>query len=685
MKNNEIVNKASKNNSSRSGSVMMTLLSVILVSIIVTSSYLYLAIHSARLVEHQIDKHVARIHTDNALKFLRDQVAELMRENGIGLAKAEYDAKLKALEPVPNVGTEWNPGGVGDYSLEVSVLAVEHGGTVSGKGKGRGLAERSVETQPAIMAVGYSNKVTGTTMALSQIMQGTMEPFLRYAMFSFDDLDLSPAYGMTVEGPVHANGDIFLNASPKAGEYLSFNDTLTASGGIFIDQKGTKATLEEREWEAQQTLIVDADGVSRSFFDGSIIDHNHSGDEWVNKSVDRWMRQVMDKAHGVQEKAVPGDTSGTNSHVIVCLPRPGVEPLRKSVYFSERVQVPGDRGVYVKVKSDGLVEITHNGASAKDYVPLRGKVPKVVSGEGLYDPTPVYAAELPLVTGPDPLVDFVGIHHSRLYDPRQHPNTFNGETAELQNMAVVDVYMDRLLAYSGFYGNADLMYIEVEDPDVSGGWAEGTGAKPVVRLRNGQDLSDAVNGGLSIATHRGLYLEGDFNVINPENYSTMVMADNLTVLSVNWEDYDATSPYNLADTNNIAPGKRPNAKDTYINTAILSGDISVEARKVLKELAGTWRISGAGAQNLIRFSEHWGDGNKKFRYKGSYCLLWDARESNHTIGYGWYFKAPERFVTFDEQFLDIDPPGVPKVLSETPRARKELTWDEALALQELHN
>ena len=169
-----------------------------------------------------------------------------------------------------------------------------------------------------------------------------------------------------------------------------------------------------------------------------------------------------------------------------------------------------------------------------------------------------------------------------------------------------------------------------------------------VRVVNGIQLPPD---GLTVATARPLYVQGDFNETDKANLGTLntsatrpasLVADAITILSDNWSDANSTA----------AVGSR-NAASTTVNAALLTGVVETTAA----------HYSG-GMENFPRFLETWGSANV-FTYNGSMVKMFaslyatNAWNNNNNI-----YAPPKRNWAYDVNFDDSTklPPKTPSLL-----------------------
>jgi len=174
--------------------------------------------------------------------------------------------------------------------------------------------------------------------------------------------------------------------------------------------------------------------------------------------------------------------------------------------------------------------------------------------------------------------------------------------------------------------------------------ANGVGAKRGIRLKNGATIP---GGGLTVASGNPVYLQGDYNTgVNPPSNSgdpttpqasgytrqpCSVLADGVNVLSNAWNDANS--------------GTEPNATNTTVNTAIVSGIVP----------SANNNYSG-GAENFPRFLENWGSSHT-FTYYGSMIELYNSQQAIGKWGKANVYNPPSRQWYFDTNFRLTTPPG----------------------------
>ncbi len=168
-----------------------------------------------------------------------------------------------------------------------------------------------------------------------------------------------------------------------------------------------------------------------------------------------------------------------------------------------------------------------------------------------------------------------------------------------------------------------------------------------VRVSNGLELPAA---GLTLATGRPLYVQGNYNELDSANLGTTntsatrpasLVADAVTILSPNWSDANST---NLLKSRPAVP--------TTVNAAILTG--------VVETANGNY---SGGMENFPRFLETWGGGNI-FTYNGSMVKMFPSLYATNIWGKPNVYDPPKRNWAFDLNFYDATklPPLTPSLI-----------------------
>jgi hypothetical protein len=152
--------------------------------------------------------------------------------------------------------------------------------------------------------------------------------------------------------------------------------------------------------------------------------------------------------------------------------------------------------------------------------------------------------------------------------------------------------------------------------------------------------------GLTVATPRPLYVEGNFNAPNLTVGSTdtsktrpaSLVGDAISVLSKNWDD-----GANISNNNH-------GAGNTTVNAAFLAG--------IVPTTVGHY---SGGLENFPRFLENWS--GITLTYNGSMVVMFPSRYATGYWGSSSYYTPPNRAWAFDLNFLQLNrlPPCTPGV------------------------
>jgi len=568
-------------------------------------------------------------NTQRAIHYME---AKIIAENAVSVGAETFFQKLKKTPTIDH------------GSLQ---RGLNRSGLVRGI-KGRALTSRKASQGYMVDVVHFSNSRVGRTnlvdivVAAENTLSGTKVAFLAtykvvelsfldYAIFSDGIFELAPWPKMYIHGDVRVNDKIRIGA--KYGLY--FYDTLWSAAQVGV----VPAWRKNEATNAKKIFIVGDDGVARSFYyGGEVLDGSNPNWETVSRS--RWGEDVV--KGNVPALEVPTTTS--DNHVLI-EPRDIVNDDATLMREKLSWKATSSRGVVITVDRTGTVCYEERGNGIRH-------------------------AALPMIDIAEPISKDTG---NGVYELREYrvggkrvsgwidvDNSFMDGRETGAGVRVVNVYMDKLLEK---FPGKNIFYIEVEDengnltPFLDAKSANPSLRLPAVRIRNGNDISGAGNG-LTIATHRMAYIEGNYN--RADKVPALVAADNVTVLSNGWNDGFKGTP-------------RPNcALDTWYQAAFLVGGSSYRNSSPSESIEGF--------QNLVRYRENWGGLHKTYYYDGSYVKLFNSKETTGAANNA-YFRAPDRVITYNSDFVAHPPPGMPTALASPEIVQwHEIGWDEAQAL-----
>jgi len=165
---------------------------------------------------------------------------------------------------------------------------------------------------------GVANKYTivSSALSVSTPITNTIElraekvlvPLFQFAVFYEPDLEIHPGPFMTLEGRVHANGNLWLGSNNG----LDIESYLTAAGTIGHGRKPGSG----QSTGGGSVRIKDADDNWQDMknADGTWLDNSSS--DWIDSSLARWQGQVQDKDHGINDLYLPVSVSGDPIDII---------------------------------------------------------------------------------------------------------------------------------------------------------------------------------------------------------------------------------------------------------------------------------------------------------------------------------------------------------------------------------
>jgi len=295
-----------------------------------------------RLFLHMEARNAAEAALEYGAAQLRErfQAGAIFRPSELAPSKAPlqlWPSSNYAADPVYQAfdGTHVDTAGMqltgGEFPQEATTVFIP---TELGSNEGKWVDVRNVRIwseATARDARGHSVTAYGT-----MVFQIQNVPIFSHAIFYNMDLELHPGPEMTINGPVHANGNIYAVAKSP----LHFTDRVTTSQDFLVGMKlnpvdwsgvsgessqsgadvflrsgedgsgnityatpykGGTENLASSYWDSRSSIEYDADGeVSNNPFEG------HAGDNWHNFSENRWNGYLQTADHGVSDLSLVG-------------------------------------------------------------------------------------------------------------------------------------------------------------------------------------------------------------------------------------------------------------------------------------------------------------------------------------------------------------------------------------------
>ncbi len=605
------------NRNNKDGGAAIALLLFAMIIPLLVASYAFLSANNQKATQHAVLRMEAQVIAENIAAAAGASFYQELKQNPT-IHFATLEDRLKETMNWIRIQNISLSGVKIDEGYEMEILDFT--------------CSRIARTNQVDLVIAVSNNRTGVKVGLLVSYKVVEVSFLDYAIFSDGIFELAPWPKMDIYGDVRVNDLIRIGARDK----LRFHDTIFTSDRLDVIPAWGRSEANN----AQRLFTKASDGTLKSFYTDKVLDSENPN--WEVDSTARWGEdRVQTSGSSLQ---VP--SSATDNHVLI---EPRDVANDDSSLEREKLAWKAARpgGVMITVASDGSVSYEKNGNGV-----IKPALPKVdLAVPKSKDPsTGVYKLTRYTVGG------------KKVRGWVEVDDTFQDGRETSKGVRVVNIYMDRLIKK---FPAENLFYVQVEDEDANltpyleAKQNNASLKLPAVRIRNGHNIS-ATATGLTVATHRMAYIEGNFNKVN--KISALVAADNVTVLSNGWKDSNKST-------------KRPGGTlDTYYNAAFLVGGYTYNPDAPSKSIEGF--------QNLVRYRENWGGLNKTFYYDGSYVKLFNSKETKGAANSPW-FRAPDRVITYNSDFVEHPPPGMPTALASPEVVIwREVSWAEAQALVE---
>lgn len=476
---------------------------------------------------------------------------------------------------------------------------------------------------------------------LGMVFRSRLVPLFQFAAFYNKDLEISPGEAMTLNGRVHVNGDLYLNAG--TGKTLGITGAVTVSerregggGGLYRRRKNNslcEGTVRVNDAKfphipANEPAVACSGLVPQTTLDawnGQIltgldtittpeVEAFHVGGEGWNKAD---LRIALDlRSPGAPRIIVP--------NLAVTAGNP-LTATRNSLLTAQFNTCRSAAGV-----SKPYTPITPGAGVAEGSSSFRDTREGRVGGTSVSgDPPSKAITMLELDIG-----GVLTCLHSRksfLFNDSPSTEKDISDTSQAGLVLFVTVIGPNSASPSSLYG---------------------------VRIRNGEQLKAAAGPdikGLTIVSDQAVYVQGHYNRDDPGFVwkPASFLVDSLNILS---EAVDGAASWD-ANNSGRALGSRV-AADTRFNAALLAGTTTTGNAE---GVTGQNGLYNGGLENFPRFHENW-DG-KTLTYKGSFVSLsTPARSNSAWPDTGVIYKPPVRNWSYDERFNNPDnlPPLAPR-------------------------
>lgn len=517
----------------------------------------------------------------------------------------------------------------------------------------------AIQYRYEVVSKSYSlNDTTRPEAQLSMVFRSRLIPVFQFAAFYNKDLEILPGPDMTLNGRVHVNGDLYLNA----------NDTLNIGNKVTVasTKGGSGGNLYRRRKDSSSCTgtvrINDAKGGTNPTYPAL----TGCGLKEQKDLTPTWNEQIQTKMDTITAPQMNsfaiGEDGWQQSDLRIAL------DVRRS---TPKIIVPNVNVAGTSSSSNRADFVTENAALTAQLesctTPTLTRPYNLLTTFGTSAIQTKVAEGSGSESGPSKSffdnrekkdivmleVDIQGVLEC-LYQKRGASGLFRDSPSLEKD--INDTSQGGLVIYLTVLGP------ESKFPNPSPNSKIGYG----VRVRNGAQLKAKSSSapeikGLTIISDQALYVMGNYNqegIVTTGPAATQdkwkpasFLVDSLNILSNAWNNGVA------ADTRSKTSPTTLIASDTMVNAALLS---STDITGGSEGSSGQNRSKyNGGLENYPRFHEKWA--GKTLTYKGSFVSLEKAR---HVYG-EWeqaVYSAPNRAWGYDERFNDPEqlPPLAPR-------------------------
>ncbi|MCP5022393.1 MAG: hypothetical protein GY930_11530 [bacterium] len=483
-----------------------------------------------------------------------------------------------------------------------------------------------------VTGVGTSEDVTSRTR---RVVQSSVIPIFQFAIFYENDVEFYNPAPWQIQGRVHTNSNMYI----RTGTDLTFDTNyLCAAGGLYgrptydtwsmlngvpakirrwvpdpFDSNVAKEYVDLPTIENYDALGIVTTGGMDSDFAG--YDWNGDGDfddasdklPFLAQAQDLWASSsiayesestVRTEVHGVQT-LTPPDLGDINMYVA----KSGGD-FTYDESIGRYVAAPPGTGTHAAgqyMDQAGLVIESYRDGSWKAFDEYGTDISADLSG---------------------------AITSSSIFNRRQA-----GDSSDSIQQIEVDV---AALALSAHYPANGLIYM--------GGYHNGDGTGTNVKAFTVKNASELPSG-LSVVSPNSVFLQGDYNTVDPK--PAAVIADAVNLLSNAWD-------------NTKVRGQLPDATETTYNVSVVAGD----------NASTTSGMSG-GPHNLVRRHEDWRGIPEHLN--GSIVCPFRSRFATGKFQVDSdYYIPPDRFWMFDERNNNLN--TLPPYTPVTVEVQSTATW-----------
>ena len=438
------------------------------------------------------------------------------------------------------------------------------------------------------------NSKNETEAILQMRFKSRLVPLFQFAIFYNKDLEFAPSPPMTLTGPVHTNGNLFLSA----GNSLNIQGRVTTAGDLYLGRK--------------YQIGCDQNNPVRVADPSTLRQLTYGGSPCSN-----------------QNALQASDLSPFNGSIKIRVDRVTVPtpetfaPTPGAMYWDN-----ADLRLVLNIAT-GKVEVRNQDNSVNtNATTLLNNCPSTTSGR----------TAMP----GNKAVGFTNRFRNNR-ETATRGTAVNIQMLEVDEQAVMDCIrnnpgqiLDGGKALDDTTNGGLVWHLSVDGPNKAGINNYG------VRIRNGATLGPSSGStqirGLTLVTDQAAYIQGDYNTNNWK--PAAIMADSINVLSNAWDNTLEGTPSQI--------NQQPSASPTSIYSAFLSGTDSTGGSEGTK-LNQSQSIYNGGVENYPRFHENWS--RQTFTYQGSFVSLGVPLHVNGTwINQNPFYTPPRRVWSYETRF-----------------------------------
>jgi Tfp pilus assembly protein PilE len=445
-----------------------------------------------------------------------------------------------------------------------------------------------------------------------------------YAMFYVDDLELHPTAPLTITGPIHTNGSLYISTSNFTAQGPSWPNYPTGGrveyGSDYVNGFSPKDT--------QHSITPTAPNFAKS--DSSLA---------LSDMPPSQVSPYLPFGWNLNLSSGGGSTNDDSYHELIERPGAGTDAIAGIRYYTQKPYIidtqnllasptpyPGTPGFSYRI----LINEAKTAATVDTVTVYKWDGTNATSVTG-----GTYNSIVACLQTNKPINDNRegGLVRTTILDVNAFSQLVTGSSPTLPSFSGVLYIADAGATYQPPSGTP------VPGTPITctlGSTTENNVTRRAIRLKNGATLK----GKLTIVSDNPIYIQGDYNTgVNPPSnsgtytsptasgytrWASAIIGDSINILSNNW----AT----LGDANslNSRPSRLPT--NTTVNAALVSGNVP----------SGTssGNYSGGG-ENFVRFLEDWARNGNTFCYYGSMVQLYKSQQATAAwSGSGNQYSAP---------------------------------------------